>query len=116
MKKRLLFFILLLFVGITATYAYDFSAVAPSGQTLYYNVTSSGSSPKVSVTYPGSGHWHFSWTGYTSPRGSLTIPSTVTYGGTTYSVTSIGNSAFFNCYGLTSVTIANENKVTLIQN
>ena len=39
--------------------------------------------------------------------GSITIPSTVTYGGTTYSVTSIGYEAFYNCGGLTSVTIPN---------
>ena len=35
------------------------------------------------------------------------IPSTVTYQGTTYTVTSIGLSAFSNCTGLTSITIPN---------
>ncbi len=35
------------------------------------------------------------------------IPSTVTYQGTTYSVTSIGYQAFYNCSSLTSVTIGN---------
>ena len=39
--------------------------------------------------------------------GSVVIPSTVTYNGTTYSVTSIGWSAFYGCSGLTSVTIPN---------
>ena len=39
--------------------------------------------------------------------GSVVIPSTVTYNGTTYSVTSIGGNAFFGCSGLTSVTIPN---------
>ena len=39
--------------------------------------------------------------------GSVIIPSTVTYNGTTYSVTSIGGSAFLYCSGLTSVTIPN---------
>ena len=37
--------------------------------------------------------------------GSVVIPSTVTYNGTTYSVTSIGDEAFAGCSGLTSVTI-----------
>ena len=98
MKKRLLSFILLLSMGIAAAYAYDFSAVAPTGQTLYYTITSSGSSPKVSVTgYPS----------YTEPTGNLTIPSTVTYGGTTYSVTSIGDSAFYYRNNLASVIIPN---------
>lgn len=35
------------------------------------------------------------------------IPASVTYNGTTYSVTSIGDWAFRNCSGLTSVTISN---------
>ena len=39
--------------------------------------------------------------------GSVVIPSTVTYIGTTYNVTSIGDSAFYGCSGLTSVTIPN---------
>ena len=38
---------------------------------------------------------------------SVVIPETVTYQGTTYSVTSIGESAFFYCSSLTSVTIPN---------
>ena len=39
--------------------------------------------------------------------GSVSIPSTVTWNGTQYFVTSIGSSAFTNCRGLTSVTIPN---------
>ena len=38
---------------------------------------------------------------------SVMIPTTVTYNGTTYSVTSIGDHAFQSCIGLTSVTIPN---------
>ena len=41
------------------------------------------------------------------PMGDLTIPESVTYGGISYPVTSIGNNAFFFCSGLTSVTIPN---------
>ena len=41
----------------------------------------------------------------TNYSGSVVIPESVTYGGKTYSVTSIGNSAFGNCSGLTSVRI-----------
>ncbi len=42
-----------------------------------------------------------------SISGSVVIPSTVTYNGTTYSVTSIGWRAFYDCSDLTSVTIPN---------
>ena len=46
---------------------------------------------------------------YGSPMysGEVTIPSSVTYDGTTYSVTSIGDFAFDYCSSLTSVTIPN---------
>jgi hypothetical protein len=40
-----------------------------------------------------------------SYSGSVTIPASVTYNGTIYAVTSIGNNAFYNCTGLTSVSI-----------
>lgn len=105
MKKKLLSFILLLSVGITSAYAYSFSKVAPSGQRLYYSIISSGSTPTVAVTCPNSSLSN--WYGYTKPTGSLTIPSTVTYGGTTYSVISIRDHAFYACTSLTSVTIPN---------
>ena len=39
--------------------------------------------------------------------GEIIIPSSVTYNSKTYSVTSIGEYAFFECNGLTSVTIPN---------
>ena len=41
------------------------------------------------------------------PTGDLTIPESVTYGGISYPVTSIGDGAFRGCWGLTSVTIPN---------
>ena len=41
------------------------------------------------------------------PTGHLTIPESVTYGGISYPVTSIGEWAFYDCRGLTSVTIPN---------
>ena len=39
--------------------------------------------------------------------GEVVIPETVEYQGTTYSVTSIGDKAFYDCSGLTSFTIPN---------
>ncbi len=41
------------------------------------------------------------------PTGDLTIPESVTFGGISFPVTSIGRSAFSGCSGLTSVTIPN---------
>ncbi|MBR5678070.1 MAG: leucine-rich repeat protein [Paludibacteraceae bacterium] len=42
-----------------------------------------------------------------SYSGDVIIPSSVEYNAQTFSVTSIGSSAFYNCSGLTSVTIGN---------
>ena len=69
---------------------------------IYYNITSS-TAKTVAVTYKGNEYKSYS-DEYT---GSVTIPSSVTYSGTTYSVTSIGDYAFYSCSGLTSVTIGN---------
>ena len=66
---------------------------------IYYNLDSTAKT--ATVTYTGSDPW--SGNNY---LGDITIPATVvTYGGTTYSVTSIGNEAFRGCTGLTSITI-----------
>ena len=80
--------------------AYDFSYTY-QGKTLYYNITSDNT---VCVTYYSSDN-NFQNNNYVS--GAVVIPSSVTNNGTPYSVTSIGESAFENCSGLTSVTIPN---------
>ncbi len=63
--------------------AYDFKSGG-----LYYSITSS-TDLTVEVTYYSSSR---SSNNYIS--GAVTIPATVTYSGKTYSVTSIGGSAF----------------------
>ncbi len=47
---------------------------------------------------------------YDKYSGDIVIPESVTYNGTTYSVTAIGNEAFNNCPELTSVEISNSLK------
>ena len=60
---------------------------------IYYKI---GENNTVSVTY-----------GNTKYSDDVVIPSQVVYEGKTYSVTSIGSMAFYNCIGLTSITIPN---------
>ena len=81
--------------------AHDIAVANSDGKTIYYVKNSNGSS--VSVTYRGTSYSSYS-NEYT---GDVVIPETVTYSGQTYSVTSIGSSAFKGCSGLTSVTIPN---------
>ena len=45
--------------------------------------------------------------GYSSNLSTVVIPSTVVNNGTTYTVTSIGNLAFYRCSGLTAIEIPN---------
>ena len=68
---------------------------------IYYDININGN--EATVTYNGS-NIKFPIGDYS---GSVTIPSSVTYNGVTYSVTSIGRSTFSMCSGLTSVTIPN---------
>ena len=92
--------ILLLLLPLLAN-AHDFEVDG-----VYYNITDS-TELTVEVTYEGQ-----LLTDYTnavnnsSYRGDVVIPTTVTQGETTYRVTSIGSSAFYQAKELTSVTIS----------
>ena len=76
---------------------YDFKV----GQ-LYYKITDTAKR-EVAVVREQSNYPY----NYNKPTGAITIPATVANGGNTYSVTSIGASAFYNCSGLTSIDIPN---------
>ena len=66
---------------------------------IYYNINGTN----ATVTYKGMYLDSYD-NEYT---GDVTIPSSVSYDGTTYSVTTIGDEAFVDCFGLTSVIIPN---------
>ncbi len=102
MKRSVILFICSWYI-INGVFAYDFSAVASSGQTLYYDIDAYGN---VSVTYPNHGGTSY-YSGYETPEGNLVIPDSVSFDGLTYRVSSIGGHAFFGCDGLTSVVIPN---------
>lgn len=104
MFTKKLTLIISLIVSSAQSFASDFNAVCPSGQTLYYNIID-GSMNKVEVTYPGNNGGY--WTGYTKPSGIIEIPSTVSYCGVSYSVVIIGDCAFNNCNDVLSVYIPN---------
>lgn len=84
-------------------WAYDFSAECPSGQTLYYTITSDVEPYTVAVTRQNA-DWPYY---YSFPSGNITIPDTVTYDSITYTVTSLGEDVFYNCSGITSITLPN---------
>ena len=96
-KLRLLFSALALLLCSTSLLAHDFEVDG-----IYYSIVSS-TDLTVEVSYKGSSSNSYS----NEYSGSIIIPESVTYDGATYSVTSIGGSAFSGCSGLTSVTIGN---------
>lgn len=102
--KRNILFVFAIVAILQKTFAHTFSAVAPTGQTLYYDITTYGTATVV--------HPEWGWDIMNRPIDSLVIPDSVVYGGTTYRVTVIGTGAFYGCTGLTSVTIPNS--VTVI--
>ena len=102
--KRLAALTFALFCCLQTALAYDFSAVSPSGHTIYYNIVEGGYQiPRVSVTYPNTSE--SPWGNIQKPYGNLVLPETVTYNGTTYNVAYIGEKAFQGCVGLVSVVI-----------
>ena len=108
MKK--LFVILSMMLLTASAFAYDFSAVCESGQTLYYKVLSE-SEKTVELTYAeyyNAGHeqWFTYYYGVTAPSGDLVIPEKVQYNSEYYTVIKVGDHAFHAC-NLTSVVFPN---------
>ena len=90
--KRLITQLALLIAVLCASipaHAYDYIVDG-----IYYNVNKSNRTAEVTK---GDGKY----------KGSINIPESITYEGSSYSVTSIGSGAFRYCRGLTSVTIPN---------
>ena len=97
-----LFFAALLCIATTRAQALDFVVDG-----IYYNILSA-ENKTVEVTFRG---YKYNSPSYT---GSVSIPTSINYNGTTYSVVGIGSAAFYECSGLTNVVISNS--VTTIGN
>ena len=106
-RNTIIAILLVLFLGTGTASAYDFSKNCSTGQTLYYNIIDV-TNHYVEITYPGDYDDDDPWNGFEKPTGNITLPQTVSYNGTSYSVKKIGLEAFYGCSGLTgSLTIPN---------
>ena len=108
-KKGFFALLFVLCIGSRTAYAYDFYKNCSTGQRLYYNVIDA-TNHYVEITYPGTSTSD-PWGGATKPTGSITLPSTVTNNNVTYTVTKIGDYAFYQCSELTG-TLTIPNSVT----
>ena len=105
MKKQLLILAMMLLpmAASIKALAHDFGVANADGKTIYYVYNNGSSGTTVSVSYRGRDFDSYS----NEYSGDIVIPKSVTYNAKTYSVTSIGESAFRGCSGLTSITISN---------
>lgn len=98
-KSFLFIAVILSFTAKYPVYSQSFSAVSPSGHTLYYTVNENTWTEVNTVTVSSTDNPNYVY----GIVGALIIPSSVTYNGNTYTVSRIGN--FSNCSGMTSITI-----------
>ena len=94
MKQKLLTLLLMAFIPIVMM-AYDCKVNG-----IYYNLNTSDKTASVTCDYDKNTNERPSYS-----AGSISIPASIKYNGTTYKVTSIGESAFEYCSSLTSITI-----------
>ena len=97
MKKQsfiaILLTVLMSLTGAKA-FAYDIAVANNDGVTIYYKWANE---EKTELSVSSHGGYNYS--------GNVIIPKSVVYEGNTYRVTSIGDRAFQNCSGLTTITI-----------
>lgn len=94
--KRAFVAIVMMVCAVYVAQAHDFEVDG-----IYYNITSEADKT-VEVTYKGE-----SYSTIIEYSGDIVVPENVSYNDTLYSVVSIGGHAFYNCGGLTSITIPN---------
>ena len=104
MKTKLFTLLLAVAASVGTMFAWDYERVQIGD--LYYNLDATNQTAQVTYQLAWDNN---NYKGLTSAN----IPASVTYASVpyappvTYTVTSIGDSAFYNCTGLTSVTIPN---------
>lgn len=99
--KRIIIISVLLVATCFNVSAYDFSRVSDSGDIICFRINPGNSG--VTVTYMNRPYG--SGAAYSNISGNIILPAAVEYSGIIYKVTAIGDSAFRNCTGITTVAI-----------
>ena len=100
LTPKILLILLMSFFSTTAI-AHDIEVKNADGVTIYYNWINNKT--ELGVSYRGDDYHNYR----DRYSGNVVIPESVKYNGKTYSVTSIGESAFYGCSSLTSIAIPN---------
>ena len=100
MKRSSITILLIMFMSMVSTkaIAHDIEVKNSDGITIYYNWIDDHKN--LSVTFQGN-----SYGSNLKYSGNVVIPGSVEYEGKSYSVTEIGDNAFYLCQNLTSITI-----------
>lgn len=98
MKQKLFTLLLAVAASIGTMFAWDYERVQIGD--LYYNLDATNQTAEVTSQNSSDPYWSTTIT-------TANIPSSVTYNSVSYTVTSIGDHAFWYCSGLTSIEIPN---------
>jgi len=98
MKTKLFTLLLAVAASVETMFAWDYERVQIGD--LYYNLDATNQTAEVTSQISHYPYWSTTIT-------TAIIPASVTYNSVSYSVTSIGESAFAGCDGLTSISIPN---------
>ena len=96
--KKLFTLLLAVAASVGTMFAWDYERVQIGD--LYYNLDATSQTAQVTSQNSSNPYW-------STTIATANIPSSVEYNSVTYTVTTIGDYAFLDCSGLTSVTIPN---------
>ena len=84
-------------------WAFDFEVPQWGGYSLFFNILDE-EERTVEATYPvGVGNYY--WQGYSMPTGILNLPAQVAYNGRKYTVTAVGERAFYGCSEISALNL-----------
>ena len=103
MNKKVAIVLAFMVLSAFPVWAFDFEVPQWGGYSLYFNIIDD-EEKTVEATYPVAvGNYY--WQGYSTPTGVLNLPAQVVYNGDKYTVTAVGERAFYGCNEITAINL-----------